>query len=136
MLAVSRIVARQASFCSCASALRLVAKKSRLPSGVGAGLYSSYSLLTDGPEARPDNPGVSLAKLVIEVSDTSLRGDTHEKLQLYQAAGVPEYWAVDVRGRRVLRYLAPDYAPEAFTEGTLSPQAYPDVSIDVGALFL
>jgi Uma2 family endonuclease len=49
--------------------------------------------------------------------------------------GVPEYWVVDVQGRRVLRHLLPDYRAEAFTEGALSPQAYPDVLIDLGTLF-
>jgi Uma2 family endonuclease len=97
--------------------------------------WPDLALLSDDPEGRPDNPGVSLAKLVIEVSDTTFYKDTHEKLQAYQAAGVPEYWVVDVRGRRVLRHLLPSYTPQAFSEGPLSPQAYPDVSIDVGALF-
>lgn len=40
-------------------------------------------------------------------------------------------------GRRLLRYLAPEYHCHTFvgTETPLSPQAYPDVAIDVGALF-
>ena len=106
---------------------------------------------------RPDSPPAAAAKLVIEVSDTTFDRDTGEKLQAYQAAGVPEYWVVDVQGRRVLRHLAPDYRSETFAgsapEGLLnaapegqfnrppaaapplSPQAYPDISIDVGALF-
>jgi hypothetical protein len=60
---------------------------------------------------------------------------------------VPEYWVVDVQACRVLRYLAPDYRSETFAGSApagllnapsappLSPQAYPVVSIDVGALF-
>ena len=83
------------------------------------------------------NPSAAEAKLVIEVAHTTLDYDTGKKLRAYQAAGVPEYWVVDVKGRHVLRYLLPAYQSETFAgSGTpLRPQAYPDVSIDVGALF-
>ena len=97
-------------------------------------LWPDLCLLERKRDGR-GNPPAPSARLVVEVSDTTLGDDTGDKLRAYQAAGVPEYWVVDVNGRRVLRYLAPDYAPEAFTEGNLSPQAYPDASIDVGALF-
>jgi Uma2 family endonuclease len=36
------------------------------------------------------------ALLVIEVADSSLNKDRHVKAQIYAAAGVPEYWLVDV----------------------------------------
>ncbi|MBW0000234.1 MAG: Uma2 family endonuclease [Verrucomicrobia bacterium] len=68
------------------------------------------------------NPAARTARLVVEVSDSTLDYDTGDKRRAYQAAGVPEYWVVDVQGRRVLRHLAPDYAPEAFEPpGALSP---------------
>ncbi|MGC5271527.1 Uma2 family endonuclease, partial [Salmonella enterica] len=35
---------------------------------------------------------------------TSLRFDRETKLPLYAAAGIPEYWIVDVNGRRVEVY--------------------------------
>jgi Uma2 family endonuclease len=94
-------------------------------------------LEAEPPESAPTPPAAA-AKLVVEVSDTTLHRDTHDKLRAYQYAGVPEYWVVDVQGRHVLRYLAPDYQSQTFAgSGTpsLRPQAYPDVSIDVGALF-
>lgn len=84
------------------------------------------------PEGRPNNPNASEAKLVVEISYSTLSRDTHEKLQAYQAAGVPEYWVIDLPGRRVLRHLLPDYRAEAFTERALGPQAYPAVLIDLG----
>jgi Uma2 family endonuclease len=85
------------------------------------------------PENAPPATAAQV-KLVVEVSDTTLHHDTHKKLRDYRRAGVAEHWVLDVQGRQVLRHLAPDYRAEAFT-GTLSPQAYPDVTIDVGALF-
>ena len=36
------------------------------------------------------------AALVIEISDTSLRFDTTEKMSLYAAAGIPDYWVLDL----------------------------------------
>lgn len=39
--------------------------------------------------------------LVIEVADSSLLFDLGEKQSLYAAAGVEEYWVVDIPGRRI-----------------------------------
>jgi Uma2 family endonuclease len=53
------------------------------------------------------------ATLVVEVADTSLQFDTNDKRLLYAAAGIPEYWVVDINGRRLLIYRDPqggDYA--------------------------
>jgi Uma2 family endonuclease len=97
-------------------------------------LLPDMSLL-DRKRRGPENPPAATAKLVVEVSDTTFDRDTGEKLQAYQAAGVPEYWVVDVQGRRLLRHLLPDYRAEAFTEGALGPQAYTDALIDLGTLF-
>ncbi len=43
-------------------------------------------------EAHPDR-----AFLVVEVADTSLRTDRRVKPSIYAAAGVPEYWVVNLR---------------------------------------
>jgi Uma2 family endonuclease len=111
-------------------------------------LWPDLTLLGRDPDRRgPDNPSAADARLVVEVAYETLGLDTGAKARAYQQAGVPEYWIIDVQGRRVLRHLAPDYRSQTFAgsapEGllnapsapSLSPQAYPDVSIDVGALF-
>jgi Uma2 family endonuclease len=60
------------------------------------------------PEWQPGEPRrIDLGKwrlpdLVGEVSDTTLGSDLAEMKDLYEALGVPEYWVVDVIGRRVL----------------------------------
>ena len=43
--------------------------------------------------------------LVGEVADTTLATDLDEKKKLYAALGVPEYWVIDVRGKRVFAFL-------------------------------
>ena len=39
--------------------------------------------------------------LLIEVSDSSLSSDLHEKAGIYAEAGVQEYWVVDVPSSRI-----------------------------------
>lgn len=52
----------------------------------------------DGP-VQPED-----VRLVVEIADASLRDDLGDKKNRYEAAGVPEYWVVDVTARRVLRF--------------------------------
>ena len=60
------------------------------------------------------------ALLVIEVAVSSLAADTSIKPPLYAAAGVPEYWVVDVPGRRLRIFSQP--GPSRYgVEGTVAP---------------
>ena len=45
--------------------------------------------------------------LVIEVSDSSLRGDATTKRDLYARADVPEYWILDLRRSRIIVHRNP-----------------------------
>jgi Uma2 family endonuclease len=42
--------------------------------------------------------------LAVEIADTTLASDLDEKKQLYLNLEIPEYWVVDVRGKRVLAF--------------------------------
>ena len=46
--------------------------------------------------------------LAIEIADTTLASDLDEKKQLYLTLEIPEYWVVDVRGKRVLAFRLVD----------------------------
>lgn len=48
--------------------------------------------------------------LVIEVSDESLKKDRELKLPRYAAAGIPEYWIVNLRQHQIERYTPPEPA--------------------------
>jgi Uma2 family endonuclease len=100
-------------------------------------LWPDLTLLEREPAMGPDNPSVAAAKLVVEIAHSTFHYDTHARLRAYQQAGVPEYWVVDVQAGHVLRHLAPEYQAETFAGRStpLRPQAYPEVAIDVGALF-
>lgn len=83
------------------------------------------------------------ALLVVEVSDTSFGYDRRGKMHLYAAAGIPEYWVLDVSGRQLLVFRNPVADPSAerahryaihLTLGetdTVSPQAAPAASVMV-----
>ncbi|HJZ89441.1 MAG TPA: Uma2 family endonuclease [Gemmataceae bacterium] len=45
--------------------------------------------------------------LVVEVADTSLDMDTGAKAQLYAAAGIADYWVIDLDSRQVIVYRDP-----------------------------
>ena len=81
------------------------------------------------------------AVLVVEVADSSLAFDTHEKRLLYARAGIPDYWVVDVNARRLLVYRDPqagDYATQQVvgSAGTVSPLAVPAAAVRVADLLL
>jgi Uma2 family endonuclease len=66
----------------------------------------------------PGRPGdytshPTTAPLVIEVSDTSLSYDTTQKLGLYAAAGIRDYWVLDINGRQLLVFRDPVTDPAA-----------------------
>ena len=79
------------------------------------------------------------AALVIEVSDSSLKYDTTEKVDLYAAANIPEYWVIDLNGRQLLVFRDPTangYGTK-FTvpaDGAVSPLAVPAASVAVADL--
>ncbi|MGL6095483.1 MAG: Uma2 family endonuclease [Fimbriiglobus sp.] len=71
--------------------------------------FPDLAVVRGGPRDFPGHP--TAADLVIEVSDSSLAFDLTEKAELYAAAGVPDYWVLDVIGRRLL--VLRDPAPVA-----------------------
>jgi Uma2 family endonuclease len=46
--------------------------------------------------------------LAVEIADTTLASDLDEKKQLYLTLSIPEYWVVDVRGKRVMAFRLGD----------------------------
>jgi Uma2 family endonuclease len=75
---------------------------------------------------------------VIEFSKTSLKKDLEVKDKIYAAAGIQEYWVVDLQASRLIVFREPiagEYqSRQTYTEGSITPLAFPDVSIAVGVL--
>lgn len=70
--------------------------------------------LRDAKVKHPDH-----ASLVIEVSDTTLDIDMGEKAELYAAAGIADYWVLDVTERRLIVYRDPDSTKETYRSVTV-----------------
>ena len=89
--------------------------------------------------ARDTGEHPTTAELIVEISDTSLKYDTAEKADLYAAAGIPEYWVLDLNGRQLMVFRDPTengYGTK-FTvaaDGTVAPLAKPDVPVKIADL--
>ena len=113
------------------------------------GLYSDpmpdIAVLAGTLSGSPAHP--TTAALVIEIADTTLKGDTTEKAEQYATGNVADYWVVDLNCRRLLVFRDPVPLPAGlgatayhthFSLGptdTIQPLAAPSVSILVGDLF-
>jgi len=80
------------------------------------------------------------ALLLIEVADSSLAYDRSTKLRLYAAAGIPEYWVVNVVAESVEVYRTPDASgyrdvSRVAGVGTVALQAFPDVTLTLAEIF-
>lgn len=86
-------------------------------------------------EAGLQLPHPATAPLVIEVAWSSQQRDLVVKPPIYASAGIPDYWVVDLDGRRVVVHREPGpagYASiEPVTSGALVAMG---VTIDVAAL--
>ncbi|MGH9390519.1 MAG: Uma2 family endonuclease [Vicinamibacteria bacterium] len=74
--------------------------------------------------------------LVIEVAESSLEYDLGEKATIYAAAGVPEYWVVNLIDRAAVVFRKPvggSYQVRFSIEenGRVTPEAWPDLSFEV-----
>ncbi len=73
--------------------------------------------------------------LIVEVADASVRYDREVKIPLYAKAGIPEVWLVNLQDKCVEIYMSPsgsDYEDvRRFKEGTISPQGFPGIEIDL-----
>jgi hypothetical protein len=78
--------------------------------------------------------------LLIEVAESSLAYDRRKKLPLYARTGIVEVWIVNLRKRVIEIHRDPH--PTGYAETTTaragdkaSPQAFPNVSVDIAELF-
>ena len=90
-------------------------------------------------EYSNQHPVAADVVLLIEVSQTSLSIDLGLKAQLYSAAGVAEYWVVDLVNRQIVVHRdasATGYRRiNPVSEGVLVPLAAPQCQLDLAWLF-
>jgi Uma2 family endonuclease len=125
--------------------------------GEGFHVQQQLPLATEDSEPEPDiavitgepddfkdqHPPIHAAALIVEIADTSLKGDRGLKAALYAEAGVKDYWIVNLNARCIEVYREPAALPDVpnghgyksmrlYTEGeSLSPLARPEAEITV-----
>lgn len=93
---------------------------------------------------RPDfyseaHPAPGDVLLVVEIADSSLEYDRKVKIELYARHGIPEAWLVNLREGVLEIHRRP--TPRGYMEvrrfwsgEAVSPQAFPEVVVEVGAI--
>ena len=96
-------------------------------------------LLLYRPGALSDEHHVRPADvfLVVEVAQSTRRRDLVKKARIYEGAKIPEYWVIDLENDclHVFTLTGGRYETTIVREGKVSLRAFPDVEIDVAALF-
>jgi Uma2 family endonuclease len=91
-----------------------------------------------GREYREHHPYPENIFWLIEYANSSLEKDLQLKPQIYAAAGILEYWVVNLKKLHLVVFrdiLDGEYATKkTLTTGTIQPLAFPDISISVEQL--
>jgi len=116
----------------------------RVQSSFRAGRYSMPEpdvAVVPGHEPDYDKAHPRTALLLVEVAEWSLPQDRVTKLAIYAAAGVPEYWIVNLRDGWVEILRAPDRRARRYTETSIAHRgqrialaALPEASVAVDEL--
>lgn len=76
---------------------------------------------------------------LIEIANSTLVKDLGVKRKLYAQAGIPEYWVMNLQSSELVIFrnlVASEYQSETcLSSGTISPWAFPDISIEISRLF-
>jgi Uma2 family endonuclease len=96
-------------------------------------------LAENKPDYRRRHPNGDELILVVEVADTTVLHDATTKRDLYAQAGVPEYWVLDIQGRKLIvhRALAQgryERIQVLIERDTAALESHPDVSVQVSEI--
>lgn len=85
--------------------------RSQLPLHVDAmaNPMPDFAVVRGEIEDFPEHP--TTAELVVEISDSTLTADLTVKAERYAAAGIAEYWVLDIAARRLLAFRDPSPHP-------------------------
>ncbi len=96
-------------------------------------------VIPPGPRPRPPINIAEIA-LIVETAHSSLEDDLTIMAAIYAAAGVPEYWVVDLENQRLVVFREPDAsgygARRTVRVGeSIAPLCAPDAAIAIADLF-
>jgi Uma2 family endonuclease len=92
------------------------------------------AVVDEAASTRTAHPAT--AHLIVEIARTSLELDRGRKLQIYAAAGIPEYWVVDLRDQSVHVHLEPHEDRYERCRTVQAPATLRATAVDVPALSL
>ena len=76
---------------------------------------------------------------LVEYADSTLAKDLNTKQQIYAAAGILEYWIVNLQASELIVLREPQsagYAMETrLAEGSIAPLSFPEIEVQVRRLF-
>ncbi len=91
-----------------------------------------------GQEYREHHPYPENIFWLIEYSDSSLSKDLEVKSQVYAAAGISEYWVINLRTIQLIVFRVPTangyQSKETLTQGDINPLAFPDIAVSIRQL--
>ncbi len=129
--------------------LELVQALSKLKTGLDVLIEATVSMPPhSAPEpdliltSEPDGEGpvpIASVRLLVEIADSTQKNDLKVKAGLYAENGVPEYWVVDLKAKRVHRMWSPGadgYAErdEAALGGRIESATIAGLAVDLPAL--
>ncbi|MUL34911.1 Uma2 family endonuclease [Gloeocapsopsis dulcis] len=87
---------------------------------------------------RDRHPGANDI-LVVEISNSSLTKDLEQKQPIYAAAGIQEYWILDLTTLQLIVFRDPQgnvyQSRQDIKTGIVSPLGFPEITISVEQLF-
>ena len=91
-----------------------------------------------GDEYQRHHPYPENIYWVIEYSNSSLKKDLEVKTKLYAAAGLAEYWVLDLKRRALQVFREPGsdgyQRQQTLMTGDVKPLAFPDIAISIRRL--
>ncbi|MGJ3253722.1 MAG: Uma2 family endonuclease [Elainellaceae cyanobacterium] len=91
-----------------------------------------------GPDYREHHPYPENIFWVIKYSESSLIKDLEVKPKIYSAAGISEYWVINLRTLQLTVFRDPSddgyQSREILSQGTICPLAFPAIDISIQRL--
>ncbi|AFZ32654.1 protein of unknown function DUF820 [Gloeocapsa sp. PCC 7428] len=88
---------------------------------------------------RKRHPGANDIYLVVEISNSSLTKVLKQKQPIYAAAGIQEYWILDLTALQLIVFRNPQsneyQSRQDIKSGIVSPLAFPAITLSVEQLF-
>ena len=119
-----------------------------------AHVKESHPITLDNSEPEPDIAVVKLPLTtyrthhpypediywLIEVSKRTLKKDLQQKVTTYARNGIPEYWVIDLKNKKLIVHTQPSQDKYLqvveYQSGIVLPQAFSDIEIEINKLLL